>query len=440
MALSAWTSLIDELIDGRWISPLNGKRQPAMPIGRIVIEESLDGREAGLVSDLGLAGPFAVVSDRNTHAAIGERVARSLESLGAVEEVVLDHPHCDMATVRSLAARLSGMASVVAVGSGTINDLCKYVTFLDGRPYCVFGTAASMNGYVSSTASVTLESGLKVSLPAHAPRGMFIDLSVCAAAPAYLAAAGFGDTLCRPVAQVDWWMSHRLLDTKFMHEPYVIAIPEEMRLMDLAEGVAAGEVEAIGVLVRALTLFGLGVNLTGTSSHGSMGEHQISHYLDCFAGARHPGTIHGEQVGVATLTMARIQEHFLASDTPPELAPTVFDPDDMARRMGDEVARDCLAEIRKKALDEAGADALNRRLRRIWPDLRRECLDMSVPVERLAERLRAAGGKTTAAELGYDADLYREAVCHSHEMRNRYCFTDLAAGTGKLAQLAAHEF
>ena len=62
---------------------------------------------------------------------------------------------------------------LVAVGSGALSDTCKYATFKDGRKYATFGTAASMNGYAASTASVTLANGYKTSLPAHAPRGIF---------------------------------------------------------------------------------------------------------------------------------------------------------------------------------------------------------------------------------------------------------------------------
>ena len=66
--------------------------------------------------------------------------------------------------------------AIVAVGSGALSDTCKYATFKDGRKYATFGTAASMNGYAASTASVTLNNGYKTSLPAHAPRGIFLDL------------------------------------------------------------------------------------------------------------------------------------------------------------------------------------------------------------------------------------------------------------------------
>ena len=434
-----WTELIDDICEGRWISPLTGKRFPPAPYDRIVFAESLRGREASLVTELGFEPPFAVVSDPATHAAMGERVARALSAAGPVTEVILDHPHADMAHVRELRDRLGGIPSAVAVGSGTVNDLTKYATFEAGRRYCVFGTAGSMNGYASSTASITLDSGLKVSLPAQAPAGFFVDLEVCAAAPPHLNAAGFGDCLCRSVAQIDWWMSHRLLGTLYRHEPYVIEIPDELRLMERAEGVARGDVEATGTLFRVLTLCGLGISFTGVSNHGSMGEHQISHYLDCFAGERHPGSLHGQQVGVATLTMARIQDHFLSRERPPELAPTRIDEEDMARRMGPGVAAQCLDLYRRKALDAEGADRLNARIEALWSELRAECLEMAVPVEALTRRLAAAGGPTTAAALGFPPELYREAVAHAHEMRDRFSFADVAAGTGEMPALAARE-
>ncbi|WP_114391455.1 iron-containing alcohol dehydrogenase [Notoacmeibacter marinus] len=434
-----WTELIDDICAGTWISPLTGKRYPAAPYDKIVFAETLKGREADLVSSLGFEGPFAVVCDPATFKAMGERVAKALRGIGEVTEIVLDHPHADMATVRDLQERLKPFPTAVAVGSGSINDLTKFATLQNGRRYCVFATAGSMNGYTSSTASITLDSGLKVSLPAQVPAGFFVDLDVCAAAPAWLNAAGFGDCLCRSVAQIDWWMSHRLLGTMYRHEPYLIEIPDEIRLMEQARGIAAGDIEAIGTLFRVLTLCGLGINFTGVSNHGSMGEHQISHYIDCFAGERHPGSTHGQQVGVTTLTMARLQEHFLSREQAPEVGPTQIDEADMARRMGPEVAAQCAEYYRKKAFDQKAADAFNERIGKLWPELREECLAMRVGPQRLAKYLEAAGGPTTAEALGIPVEFYREAVSHAHEMRDRFSFADIACDSGVLKQLASAE-
>ena len=433
-----WTVLIDDIVAGRWVNPETGQRVET-PYENVVIADDLEGREADLVAPLGLGSRLAVVSDADTYDAMGGRVADALRSIADVETVVLDHPHADDANLADLRDKLADFDGAVAVGSGTINDLCKYVTAKDGRAYAVFGTAASMNGYTSTTASITLPTGLKISLPAQAPRGVFLDLSVNAAAPAYLTASGFGDCLCRSVAQIDMWLSHRLLGTDYQAAPFLIQEADEKEMNARAAGMANADREAVGYLQRVLTLCGLGVSFTGVSNHGSMGEHQISHYIDCFAGPRHPGTLHGQQVGVAALSMARLQQMILAEETPPRLRATRIDEVDMARRMGPEIAAQCLAEHRKKAFDEAGAAAMNEKLAALWPELRQELLAFVIPAEELKTMLKAAGGATTAGELGLDPDFYREAVLYAREMRNRFSMLDLADDAGLLADFVAGE-
>lgn len=433
-----WSAMIGAIVAGEWRNPDTGEIM-RVPYESVVIAETLDGREAELVGALKLGEAYAVVSDAATRDAMGERVAKALRPLGPVSQVVLDRPHADMGEVERLKGRLADFDAVVAVGSGTINDLCKYVTGLDGRRYCVFGTAASMNGYTSTTASIKLDSGLKVSLPSHEPSGVFIDLGVNAAAPRRLAASGFGDCLVRSVAQIDWWMSHRLLGTAYSDLPYLLETGDELELNRRADGVAKGDIEAIGYLQRVLTLCGFGVSFTGVSNHGSMGEHQISHYIDCFAGPKHPGALHGQQVGVGVLTLARLQQRMLASETPPVIEATRIDEADMVRRMGPTIAEGCLAEFRKKAFDAEGARAFNARLAQLWADLRRECAAFMIPASELRRLLSAAGGPTTARELGLDVAFYREAVVHCREMRNRFSFLDIAADAGFLSDFAQEE-
>jgi glycerol-1-phosphate dehydrogenase [NAD(P)+] len=436
-----WSALIDEIAAGRWTSRQTARRAPPSAIRSLVIDTSLEGREAELVNALAVPDPIAVVADASTWEAMGRRIAGALAGAGrTVSEIVLDGtPHADMATVASLAEKVRDFGHVIAVGSGTLNDLCKWVTFRDGRSSSVFGTAASMDGYASSTASITKTTGLKVSHRARAPVGVFLDLAVMAAAPPRLAAAGFGDCLNSSVARIDWWLSHRLWGTQYFDEPYEMQADNEQELNRRVEGLPRGEIEAMGYLARALVLSGLGIGFTGTSEHGSQGEHQISHYIDCFAGSRHPGSLHGHQVGLASLTMARIQQWFLARETPPELRPTRIDPEDMMRRMTPGIACECLAEYRRKALDAATCDRFNVRLADIWPELRRELAAFAVPVETMQARLAAAGGAITALELGLDRAFYREAVRHGHEMRNRWGFADWAADAGLLDGFAEAE-
>ncbi|MEO1238426.1 MAG: iron-containing alcohol dehydrogenase [Pseudomonadota bacterium] len=432
-----WTALIDEIVAGEYYD-----RETAayvdVPYDKIVFEPSLDGAEETLVSDLNLGERLAIVADENTYDVLGQRVAKALRSMVPDDPIVLNAPHADMETVCELSDQLSEFDGVIAVGSGTINDLCKYVTAQDGRCYCVFATAASMNGYTSTTASMTLDSGLKVSLPGQAPAGFFVDMTVSAAAPSYLAASGFADCIARSVAQVDWWMSHRLLDTLYRTAPYDIQIDDEIALNRAAHLLPKGDLDATARLYRVLTLCGLGIGFIGMSHPGSMGEHQISHYIDCFAGDKHPGTLHGQQVGVASLTMARIQQGLLAKDAAPMMKPTPIDSDGMKRRMGATAAQ-CLEQLQKKAFDEKTVDRVNAKLAEIWPALREEVQAFLIPVAEMERLLKAAGAPTTVADLGLDLDVYLEAVRHGHEMRDRFSFVDIAANAGALDRLIASQ-
>jgi glycerol-1-phosphate dehydrogenase [NAD(P)+] len=289
-----------------------------------------------------------------------------------------------------------------------------------------------MNGYAASTASVTLANGYKTSLPAHAPRGIFLDLKVTAASPHWLSAAGLGDSLCRPTAQVEWWASHRLFGTFYSSVPYTLIGAAEQQMIDSAPGLSKHEIAANGHLHRVLTLCGLGVCFTGISHHGSMGEHQVSHWIDMFAGKAHPGTTHGQQVGVASLAIARLHHELLALDNPPLIKATHIDEREFIDRYGQEIGRMCYAEAKKKSFDRAGAEAFNRKLADLWPQLREELKPMLMAPAAMKAAIAAAGGPTTASELGLPRKLWRDAMKFARDVRNRWSFLDLADDAGLL--------
>ena len=132
--------------------------------------------------------------------------------------VVLRHPHADAETVAQLRAMTSGADALIAVGSGTINDLCKYASALDGKPYAVFATAPSMNGYTSVNAAITVARSQEIAAGAGAGRRL-LRLSSAGRSAGALIRSGLGDSLCRPTAQADWLLAHLLLD-----QPYRAAL------------------------------------------------------------------------------------------------------------------------------------------------------------------------------------------------------------------------
>ncbi|HWU86112.1 MAG TPA: iron-containing alcohol dehydrogenase, partial [Kofleriaceae bacterium] len=383
--------LIALLLEGRYPDPETGEELRAESRS-VAIEPSLDGREADLVAAVGLGDRLAVVSDVDTHAALGARVVRSLGARFTVQSIVLPRrPHADAATLATLAGRVdAGTDAVVAVGSGTINDLCKLVALRRGCPQVVFATAPSMNGYTSLSASLT-EDGLKRSIRAATPVGAFFDLGVLAAAPVRLIRAGLGDSACRPTAQADWLLSHLLLDRPYREVPFALLAAEEAVLFAQARALVAGDLEAMRHLVRTLVLSGFGMTLCDGSYPASQGEHLLAHYIDAMQPPGLPETFHGEQTGVCAIAMARLQDRILAAAAPPVLRPTTAGRDDVLRHFGPVRGEACWRELSGKHFDRARTDELNARLAARWDDMRARLARVTVGADRLTELLRAAG-------------------------------------------------
>lgn len=173
--------ILAQIVSGAYPDP-DGGAPLQVATRSVMVARSLAGVEGELVMKLGLGHRLAVVSDRTTHDILGARVERALAAKGEVVSVILpNRPHPDGETVATIREATASADALVAVGSGSINDLCKYASAQDRKPYVVFGTAPSMNGYTSVNAAITIH-GHKKSLTAQAPVGAFMDLSVMAAA------------------------------------------------------------------------------------------------------------------------------------------------------------------------------------------------------------------------------------------------------------------
>jgi glycerol-1-phosphate dehydrogenase [NAD(P)+] len=421
------------LLAGAFPDPDDGQPLVA-PIRTVVIDESLEGREAGLVEELDLGHRLAVVSDRTTRQAMGWRIEQALERLAEVQSVVLPNgPEADLETVERVRAAAAGADALIAVGSGTLNDLCKCASALDRKPFAAFATAPSMNGYTSVNAAITVE-GHKRSLPAQAAAAVFFDLEVLAAAPARLIRAGLGDCLCRCTAQADWLLAHLLLGRPYREAPFALLAEDEEALLADPEALLAGKLEAIRRLVRTLVLSGFGMTLCGGSDPASQGEHLISHYADMMGDPGWPDSFHGEQIGVTTLTMARLQARML-DGPPPQVQPAAVDEAALIEHFGRDLGRSCWREFRKKRTDPGAAIQLNNRVSERWDEIRTRIAAIHRPPEKLGEILERAGAPTTPEALGWPCDFYRDAVRHAREIRNRYGFLDLAADSGGLDRL-----
>lgn len=396
---------------------------------RIVIEKSIADDIPHCLTGFAFSGSVAVVSDPKTYDVLGASIERALTGKRHVTSIRLDDlPHADIATVERVEAASKGCDALVAVGSGTINDICKYVAARTKRPYAIFATAPSMNGFVSPTAAITVH-GHKKSLPACAPSVAIFDLGILSAAPVRMIRSGLGDSLCRATAQADWLLSCILRGTPYRNVPFDLLKEDEPNLFEMSDALVRGDSQAMDSLVRTLLLSGFGMAICGGSHPASQGEHLISHFADMLGDNAWPMTFHGEQVGVATVSMARIQARCL------EMAKPVFRPDTVGRAdfraiFGNDLADECWAEFEPKRIDPDSVDALNAQLEARWPEIQARVGDIAKQADELESVLRRADAPVSASKLGWPDDFYARAVSNARFIRNRYTFLDFAASAG----------
>lgn len=427
-------ALLDGLLAGTLRDP-DGAGVLRVPVSMVVIGKDLAAQARDLVAPLDLGNALAVVMDPQTRAAMGDVVAAALGHANAVNTVVFDaSPHPDMDAVDWLRARTLREQGLVAVGSGSINDIVKYAAHRDGKPFAVFGTAPSMNGYTSVNAAIT-EGGLKKSLAATAPRGVFLDLDVLARAPKRLIAAGIGDSLCRATAQVDWLMAHLLLDTTYREAPFMLLAEDEEQLIRSIPAIVSGDESAIEVLARTLVMSGFGMTICGGSYPASQGEHLIAHYIDMLGRGLKPA-FHGEHIAVTTMTMAALQERLLARETL-TVAPSSETLDDFIAHFGEDLGRSCWEAWLPKRIDVDRARSLNARLARDWNAMRQKLTQIARPAAEISRALAAAGAPTTPQKAGIPQPFYREAVQHARHIRDRFTMLDLAAACGIVPDVAS---
>ena len=149
------------------------------------------------IEALGYKKPF-LVADVNTWAAAGALVAEKLDVADiSYKKYIFNEKELipDEKTLGSLMMAFSRDCDViVAVGSGTLNDLCKFSSFQLGLDYMVFATAPSMDGFVSIGAAL-ITNYVKTTYQAHVPLAVIGDTDILAAAPMEMITAGLGDIL-----------------------------------------------------------------------------------------------------------------------------------------------------------------------------------------------------------------------------------------------------
>ncbi len=223
-----------------------------------------------------------------------------------VKEIVcLEFPDVELVPTEDKCEQAYGIAKgaeyLLAVGSGTLNDMAKSVSTRLNIPCGVLVTAASMDGYCSKGAAL-MRGGFKVTDEVHTPADVLIDLEIVCNAPRLMTAAGFGDIIGKYTCLTDWKLSNIINGEPINQEAFTLMEQARTAVVDSFEGLTRYEANAVANLMNALIVAGTSMAICGNSRPASGSEHHQSHFLEMdFVRRREKIPMHGIKVAIGTL-------------------------------------------------------------------------------------------------------------------------------------------
>lgn len=256
---------------------------------------------------------ICIIEDENTKVVLGDRVEELVKGAGyQVFSIVLSGSHLlpDEAGLGAIITELPLKCDLIlAVGSGTINDLGKMISYKLDIPYMIIGTAPSMDGFASNVAAMVTKKA-KVTYEVNMPKMIIADTEVMAQAPLDLIAAGVGDVLGKYVCLTDWKFSSLLTGEYYCEYVADLVKQSVEKVKHAAETLATKrDVQCITELMDGLVLSGIAMSYIGNSRPASGSEHHLSHFWEMhFLQFGEHGAYHGTKVGVGTILCLKLYE------------------------------------------------------------------------------------------------------------------------------------
>lgn len=360
-----------------------------------------------------------VVADENTYGVGGEKVMAALSGK-TVRQVIFSGKTIlipNEAAIDRVSAQLNGIELIVGIGSGVIQDLCKYVSHSSGIPCYIVATAPSMDGYASSGAAM-ITGGMKVTYAVKVPDAIIADTEILKDAPMEMIQAGYGDIVGKYSALNDWQLSRIVNGEYFCQEIYDLTFDMVHKTLKLADGLLKREEESVRVLMEALVIVGIAMSFAGSSRPASGSEHHLSHYFEI------TGIIHGEDyfphgidVAYSTVVTAVLREKILTTPWPARQyrpARTAYEAE--VSRIYGPVAPGCIALQDKVGLYRKDMLSVYRAKE---AQIRAVLAEMPKPSE-IEAMLGAVGLDMKQFCQMYSGQKIEDAVWYAKELKDRY--------------------
>ncbi|MBI9043657.1 MAG: sn-glycerol-1-phosphate dehydrogenase [Anaerolineaceae bacterium] len=251
---------------------------------------------------------FALIADRKTYKAFGEKIHQSLIELNYDVLLILlksEEIAADEQSIAEIILQLDNLERVfLAVGSGTITDLTRFISHRMRMPFISLPTAPSMDGF-AATGAALIHKGMKISVPCHPPAAIFADINTLCHAPQDLIAAGFGDLVGKYTSVADWKIGQLIWGEKFDLSLAARSLGIANSCQKMAGEVRKRSTAGIESLTQGLIQSSFCILEFGTSEPGSGGEHHFSHYWEMrMLREKRRAVYHGLKVGTATVLVA----------------------------------------------------------------------------------------------------------------------------------------
>lgn len=395
-----------------------------------------------------------IVADTNTWKTAGDKLLKQFSDSGIeiTEPLVFETPpflHAYYENVEIILKKAESAEKpvLVALGSGTINDLVKRAAFETGTPYLCIGTAASMDGYCSSGAALS-KNGRKQTMECGAPKVIIADTDILATAPFTASAAGYGDLASKLTAGADWLIADLTGDDPIDKDVWNIVQPNLDKWLSSPEKLAAGDAEALAGVFEGLNYSGLAMQTLGISraasnaSRAASGaEHMFSHIWEMSGhlGADGNPTSHGFQVSIGILCVCALMDEVFkldAGDIDIESAVQAYP--DWAQRAAEIEANmrmlpsweEYLGICREKHLTKEQLNLKLIKLKKNWPQLKLKVKERLPEYSEMHKLLKAAGCPVKPDDINLKRQDAVSAYAKAQCMRNRYTVLDLAYELG----------
>lgn len=391
-----------------------------------------------------------VVADVHTWQVGGQKIYDIVKEAGYPVEYYI-FPHEEMHTNEIFIEELSKIMPEdvrlpIGVGSGTINDLVRLVSFERKLPYYIVGTAPSMDGYATDVAPATIK-GLKCSLPAHCASGIIGDTDFLSTAPDKMVAAGIGDIAAKYIAINDWRLSHIINGEYYCEEVAQLMLTHTDKVAKSVDGIVSGESNAYQYLMECLVVIGIAMGYVNNSRPGSGAEHSMGHVMEMKCALKGLyGELHGTSVGMATCIMTEMYKEFLKLPIDYDKArkhAEQFDyntwEQEIKRVFGS--SSDSIFKVYKKAKQSDPVNVKKRidKIEEHEKEIRDVIKETVKKAEKVPEYISAMHGMITPKDYkAFSKEEFRDILLYTKEQRERYAGLQFFYDLGVLDELVEH--